>query len=82
MTIRVGVNFKLKNPIEVLHYHKILLRLNDSRISTPNIREMGISIKHGKLDNKKMDMQQPLRSTNLVCLRRPSMRSPQHTSSQ
>ena len=78
----MGVNFKLKNPIEALHYHEIQLWLNISRIRTPKIRERGISIKHGKLDNKKMDMQQLLGSTNLVFLRRVSMRSPQRASSQ
>ena len=30
VTIRVGVNFIPKNPIKVLHYHKIQLQLNVS----------------------------------------------------
>ena len=83
VTIRVGVNFIPKNPIKVLHYHKIQLRLNVSWICTPKIWDGGISIKQWKLDlkKKKKAMLQPLGSTNLVCSRRPSMRSPQHTSS-
>ena len=32
MTIIVGKNFKLKNPVMVLHFHKIQVRHNVSRI--------------------------------------------------
>ena len=39
VTIRVGINFKPKNPVEVLDFHKIQVRLNISRICTPKIRE-------------------------------------------
>ena len=34
VTIRVGVNFKPKNPVEVLHFDKIQFWLNVSRIYT------------------------------------------------
>ena len=37
VTIRVGVNFKPKNPVEVLHFHKIQVQFNCSRICTPKI---------------------------------------------
>ena len=83
VTIRVGVNFKPKNSVEVLDFHKAL-RLNGLRIYTPKIRERGIRRKHLVFDKgkKKKDMQQPLGSANLDCSRRPGMRSPQHTSSR
>ena len=79
--IRVGINFKSKNPIVVLHFHKIQLRLNVSRIYIAKIRERGIRRKHLLFDKKirkkkKKDMQQTLRSTKLDCLRRSGMRSP------
>ena len=79
MNIRVGVNLKPKNSVDVLHFHKIQVWLNVSRICTPKIRERGISRKHLMLEKrkrKKKDMQQPLGSTDLVCSRRPGMRSP------
>ena len=44
--IKVGINFKSKNPIVVLHFHKIQLRLNVSRIYIAKIRERGIRRKH------------------------------------
>ena len=37
VTIKVGVNFKPKNLVEVLHFHKIQVQLNFSRICTPKI---------------------------------------------
>ena len=52
MIIRVAVNIKLKNPVEVLHFQKIQVRLNVSRICTPKLREKGISRKHLVLDQK------------------------------
>ena len=45
VTIRVGVNFKPKNPVEVLHFHKIQVWLNVSRICKPKIIERGIAEK-------------------------------------
>ena len=79
--IRVGINFKSKNPIVVLQFHKIQLRLNVSRIYIAKIRERGIRRKHLVFDKKirkkkKKDMQQTLGSTKLDCLRRSGMRSP------
>ena len=79
--IRVGINFKSKNPIVVLHFHKIQLRLNVSRIYIAKIRERGFRRKHLVFDKKirkkkKKDMQHTLGSTNLDCLRRSGMRSP------
>ena len=53
VTIKVGVNFKPKNLVEVLHFHKIQVQLNFSRICTPKIWERGISRKHLVLDLKK-----------------------------
>ena len=53
MTITVGINFKPKNLVEVLHYHKIQVQLNISRICTPKIREREFSRKQLVLDNKK-----------------------------
>ena len=50
MNIRVGVNFKPKNSVDVLHFHKIQVWLNVSRICTPKIREREISRKHLVLD--------------------------------
>ena len=92
MTIRMGINLKMKNSFVVLHFHKIQVRLNISRICTPKIREWGISRKHLVLQQKKKknknekekeeDMQQPLGFMNLVYLRRLNMRSPQRTGSQ
>ena len=83
MTTKVGINFKPKNPVEVLDFHKAKVWLNGSRIYTLKIRERGIRRKHLVFDKgKKKDMQQPLGSANLDCSRRPGMRSPQHTSSQ
>ena len=67
VTIRVGINFKLNNPVAVLHFHKIQARLNFSKICTQKIRVRGISRKLLVFDKKKKkekDMQQPLRSTN------------------
>ena len=46
VTIRVGINFKPKNPVEVLDLHKIQVRLNISRICTPKIRERSIRRNH------------------------------------
>ena len=37
VTIRRGINFKPKNPVEVLYFHKIQVRLNFLRICTPKI---------------------------------------------
>ena len=51
VAIGVGVNFKLKNPVEVLHFHKIQVQLNVSRIYTPKVRERGISRKHLNICN-------------------------------
>ena len=42
VTIRVDVDFKPKNPIEVLHFQKIQVSVNISRIYTQKIKEMGI----------------------------------------
>ena len=78
VTIRVDVDFKPKNPAEVLHFQKIQVLVNVSRIWTQKISERGICRKQLVLDQKKRDMQPPHGSTNLVCLRRPGMRSPQH----
>ena len=77
MTIRVGINFKLKNLVMVLNFDKIQDGLNASTICTPKIRENGISRKQLVFDKgKKNDLQQPFGSTNLDCSRRPGVRSP------
>ena len=70
VTIRVGINFKLKNSVVVLHFHKIQVPLNVSKICTQKIRVRGISKKLLVFDKKKKDMQQPLGSTNSDCSRR------------
>ena len=66
VTIRVGINFKPKNPVEVLDFHKIQVRLNISRICTPKIRERVLGeitlclIKGGggwKICNSPLDLQ-------------------------
>ena len=49
----MGVNFESKNPVMVLHFHKIKVQLNISRIYTLKIKEREISRKHLVLDNKK-----------------------------
>ena len=49
----MGVNFEPKNPVEVLHFHKIQVLLNILRIFTLKIRGREISRKHLVLDNKK-----------------------------
>ena len=53
VTITMGINFKPKNPVEVLHFHKIQILLNVSKICTPKIREKGISRKHLVLGGEK-----------------------------
>ena len=53
VTIRVGINFKLKNSIVVLHFHKIQVPLNVSKICTQKIRVRGISKKLLVFDKKK-----------------------------
>ena len=52
VTIGMGINFKSKNLIVVLHFQKILVHRNVSRICTPKIRVRGISGKH-LVSNKK-----------------------------
>ena len=82
VTFRVGVNFKPKNSVEVLQFHKIHVQLKVSRICTAKIQRQGNQKKTPTVRAKKEDMQQPVRSKNLVCLRRPGMGSPQHTNSK
>ena len=53
VTIRVGINFKLKNSIVVLHFQKIQVPLNVSKICTQKIRVRGISKKLLVFDKKK-----------------------------
>ena len=53
VTVKVGINFKSKNLVVVLHFLKIQVQLNISRICTPKIIERGISRKHPVFDKKK-----------------------------
>ena len=46
VTIRVGANFQLKNPIDILQFHKVQVWLNVLRICKQKISERGISRKH------------------------------------
>ena len=76
VTISVGKNFKSKNLVVVLHFHKIQVWHNVSRIWTPKIRERDFCRKHRVFKKeKKRVMQQPLGYMNLDCSRRPGMGS-------